>query len=507
MLVTGMGSMTGSGFRNWGWPVAGRKHLVVVIPGIGGSVLQAPGPSGEAGVVWDAGFRSLARLGFAAGRLSLAELPKARAVGLIRSRGPLPGWTVIRGYERLMAALGGLPGAVVDDGHPDRRVPDANVVAFPYDFRQSLVAVAEELARDISDRLSVLGAAGEPGRVVFVAHSLGGLVARYWLGPLEGWRVCRALITLGTPHRGSPKALNWQVGGVRLGGLEWAGMTGLIREWPSAAELMPRYPAIWDETADAARYPHELPISWLQPKAVRAFGVHEDIAAGCDQIPQSGPEMVPRIGWSHATLDAAFWDGSRLRVHKRPPRWLDAPGWEHDFGDGTVPAISALPIELDNRAVSTTGVRVRERHGSLAAAKPMIAEIMRLLHDYEERPVPGPSRLAYRDAEERSAALGLDVDDLYVAGEPIPLQVRIRGTGSDVSSTTVAVSLRPVDGPATSEPGTAPMARLTWDATADGFTGELTAVQPGVFDLTVTAEAVPGAGDLTVTESVAVMEG
>jgi hypothetical protein len=480
--------------------MSGRKHLVVLVPGIGGSVLEHPG----GGVLWDAGFGSLARLGLAPGRLSLAEAPEVRAVGLIHSLGPLPGWSVIRGYERLMAAVGGLPGAVVDEGHPGRRVPDANVVAFPYDFRKSLVAAAEVLAGDVADRLSVLGWAGEPGRVVVVAHSLGGLVARYWLGPLEGWRVCRALITLGTPHRGAPKALSWMAAGVRLGGRVWQGPTELIREWPSVAELLPRYPVVWDERAGMARYPHELPIAWLQPKAARAFGVHEDIAAGCDLVPQSGPEVVPRIGWSHATLDASFWDGARLRVQKHPPSWLDAPGWEDDFGDGTVPAISALPVELGNRAVSTTGMRVRERHSALASARPMIEEIIGRLQDYEGRPLPSPGRLAYRDAEEHGAAIGLDVGDLYQPGEPIRLSVQIRRAGPDVGGAAVAAVLRPVEGPAAAV-GSGAAARLAWDAGTGGFYGEVTAFEPGVYDLVVTAEAVPGAGDLAVTESVAVI--
>jgi len=177
--------------------VVARKHLVVVVPGIGGSVLEQ---SGDA--LWDAGFGSVARLGLAAHQLSLAEAPEVRPTGLIRSRTVIPGWTVVCGYDRLMAALGQLPGAVVDDGHPDRRVPDANVAAFPYDFRKSIVDAAERLAADVAARLKVLGGAGEAGRVVVVAHSMGGLVARYWMGPLGGWRVCRALITLGTPHRG-----------------------------------------------------------------------------------------------------------------------------------------------------------------------------------------------------------------------------------------------------------------------------------------------------------------
>lgn len=479
-----------------------RKHLVVVVPGIGGSVLEQ---SGDA--LWDAGFGSLARLGLAAHRLSLAEAPEVRPTGLIRSRAVIPGWTVVCGYDRLMAALGRLPGAVVDDGHPDRRVPDANVVAFPFDFRKSIVDAAERLAADVAVRLKVLGGAGEAGRVVVVAHSMGGLVARYWMGPLGGWRVCRALITLGTPHRGAPKALNWVVGGVRVGGRVWRGATGLFREWPSVAELLPRYPAIWDEAAQAALYPHELPVGWLRPAAEKAFAVHEDIEAAWEQVPPSGPELVPRIGWSHVTLDAAFWDGTRLRVVKQMPSWLSAPGWEADRGDGTVPAVSALPVGLENWAVSVSGIRVPERHGRLTFARGMIGEVAARIQDYERRPVPAAGRLAYREAEDRGAAIGLDVDEVYVLGEPIPLQVRLRGVQADVSGVVVVAVLRLVNGlGAAGDMAAGAPVRLVWDEASEEFVGEITAARPGVYDLAVTAEAVPGTGDLTVNESVAVIE-
>lgn len=483
--------------------MGGRRHLVVVLPGIGGSVLER---ADATGVVWDAGFGSVRRLALAAERLSLREVCDVRPVGLIRSWVPLPGWTVIRGYDRLMAAVGGLPGAVVDTGNPDRRVPDANAVAFPYDFRKGVAEAAELLDADVAARLRLLGGEHQPGRVVVVAHSLGGLVARYWLGPLGGWRVCRALITLGTPHRGAPKALAWMVDGVRAGGRVWQGTTELIREWPSTAELLPRYPAIWDELAQVALYPGQLPISWLRPLARRAFGMHEDIERGCDQIPQSGPELVPRLGWSHATLDAAFWDGARLRVTKKPPSWLEAPGWEHDFGDGTVPAVSALPIEAGNRAVSSSGMRVHERHSGLVTASRMLEEITARLEDYEGRPVPAPGRLAYRGAEERGAAIGLDIDNAYLPGEPIGLKVSLHGASGDVRDVAVGVALRPVDGPAAAGVGARRRARLAWDAAELCFSGELIADWPGVYDVVVAAEAVPGAGDLAVTESVAVIE-
>jgi hypothetical protein len=432
-----------------------------------------------------------------------------RPVGLIRSMAPLPGWAVVCGYERLMAGLGRLPGAVVDDGHPDRRVLDANVVAFPYDFRQSVVAAAERLAAEVGERLSALGAPGERGRVVVVAHSLGGLVARYWLGPLGGWRVCRALVTLGTPHRGAPKALGWMTGGVRVGGRVWKGATGLIRGWPSVAELLPRYPAVWNQAGGCAWYPHELPLGWLRPVARRAFGVHEDVEVAWEGIPGSGPEVVPRIGWSHDTPDAAFWDqDTGLRVVKERPGWLEAPGWENDLGDGTVPAVSALPVGLENWAVSTTGIRVRQRHSRLVFSKPMIEEIMARLEDYEGRPVPGPGRPAYRDAQERGAALGLDIDEVHPLGEPIRLCVRVRGADADVRRVAVAAVLRPVDGPAaTGQPVAAWDGRLVWDEGLGGFAGEVIPGRAGVYELSVRADAVPGAGDLAVTESVAVIEG
>jgi pimeloyl-ACP methyl ester carboxylesterase len=485
-----------------GGVIVARQHLVIVVPGIGGSVLEQSGT-----VLWDAGLGSVARLGLAGHRLSLAETPAVEPTGLIRSRALVPGWTVVCGYDRLIAALARLPSAIVDDGHPDRRVPDANVVAFPYDFRTSIVDTAERLAAEVTARLAVLGGSGEPGRVIVVAHSMGGLVARYWIGPLGGWRVCRALVTLGTPHRGAPKALNWLVGGVRIGGHTWRGPTQLFREWPSVTELLPRYPAVWDATAEAALYPHELPVDWLRPAARKAFGVHEDIETAWEQVPPSGPEFVPRIGWSHTTMDAAWWDGTQLIVRKKAPSWLSAPGWEKDRGDGTVPAISALPVGLENWAVSVTGIRVLQRHSRLPYAREMIAEICARIQDYEGRPRPVPGQLAYREAEEHTAAIDLDVDEMYAPGEPIPLRMRLREVGADVRSVAVAAVLRLVSGPVSQgDIAAAAPVRLVWDDAFGCFAGEVTPADAGMYDLAVTAEAVPGVGDLAVTESVAVVE-
>jgi triacylglycerol lipase len=64
----------------------------------------------------------------------------------------------------------------------------------------------EELALVLADRVEEL-AWDRPGeRIDVVGHSQGGLVARYYVQKLDGARHVRHLVTLGTPHRGTPWA-------------------------------------------------------------------------------------------------------------------------------------------------------------------------------------------------------------------------------------------------------------------------------------------------------------
>jgi pimeloyl-ACP methyl ester carboxylesterase len=465
-----------------------RKHLVVVLPGIGGSVLAA---AGKGDCVWDAGFRDVAGLVVRPGLLSLAEAPDLRPAGLIRSRRLVPGWTVISGYDGLLRQLGTLPGAVVDDGHPDRRRPDANIVAVPYDFRRSIVDAAEHLAAEVKIRLSGLDDAAKSGRVVVVAHSMGGLVARYWLGPLGGWPVCRALITLGTPHRGAPKALDTLVNGVRGGGLRLGGATDLLREWPSVAELLPRYRAVWDETTAQARYPHELGHPRLG-KAVAAFAVHEEIEKAWQDLPRGGPEMVPQARLESRDARCRELErGHAARVTKDLPGWLDVPGWEDDHGDGTVPAISAVPIEADQQA--TDGWRVRDRHGPLASSR-LVAT---LVEQYEGRAPLTP----VRGGRLRPVAIGMTLEEMYPASTPIPLEVVLRGVqGGGVEHPVWATVRRAEDRARVAE------VRLDWDAARQRYIADLPGQPPDVYDVEITARSMPGAGDLSAADSVAVVE-
>ncbi|MFB7468911.1 hypothetical protein ACFCZ1_36415 [Streptomyces sp. NPDC056224] len=60
------------------------------------------------------------------------------------------------------------------------------------------------------------------------------------------------------------------------------------------------------------------------------------------------------------------------------------------------------------------------------------------------------------------------------------------------------------DGDPDAEPAVVP---LEWDARTQGFCGELPAAAPGLHTVTVTAQDVPGGGDLSVGETLAVIDG
>jgi len=464
--------------------------LIVVVPGIGGSRLARPGEPTD--VVWDAGLGSIAGLGSASGRLSRDVSPRLEPVG-VTSSATLLGFTVVAGYESLLKALDEF-GPVDDRGDPHAPHRGAGVVVAPYDFRWGIKDAARRLDAVVAAHLDGYSEAERARRVVVVGHSMGGLVARYWLGVMQRWRWCRALVTVGTPHRGAPKALHWMVNGILGGAL--VGPTRLVREWPSVAELLPRYRAVQDTRTGELCYPHEVrdrhgsPLPELAG-AEAGYGVHREIEDAWDAMPAAGPEMVSFLGWSHPTLDDATWDGSRMRVSKTPPAWMDRTGWERDFGDGTVPAVSAVPIEKSSDQNSLN--RVQERHLPMVNTSGLIG----LLRAYA-----GRATLEWMRGDESAAhppTLGLDVEEVNPAGEPLPVAVTVREVAGDLSGQSVVAALTPA-GDLTAEPVEV---LLEWDGTR--FVGQFPTPTPGLYKVKVVARIVPGPGRLAADDTVAVV--
>jgi len=78
---------------------------------------------------------------------------------------------------------------------------------------------ARQMKRTIRDELKKQGLADQ--RVIILAHSMGGLDARYMISKLGMHETVEALVTISTPHRGSPYA-DWCLKnlGKRMGGLK-----------------------------------------------------------------------------------------------------------------------------------------------------------------------------------------------------------------------------------------------------------------------------------------------
>lgn len=85
-----------------------------------------------------------------------------------------------------------------------------NLFPFAYDWRKSNV----ETAKLLKDKIDEAKQKGKTPRVDVVAHSMGGLVARQYIESDEYENDVQHLITLGTPHQGSPNAYLMLEGGI-----------------------------------------------------------------------------------------------------------------------------------------------------------------------------------------------------------------------------------------------------------------------------------------------------
>jgi hypothetical protein len=109
----------------------------------------------------------------------------------------------------------------------------------------------------------------------------GGLIARYFLEPLDGWRSTRILVTFGTPYRGSLNALDFIANGIRkkLGPVTLIELTGLLRSFDSVYQLLPVYPCLDPGDGSLRRITEETGIPGLdRGRAAAALGFHQEIA-------------------------------------------------------------------------------------------------------------------------------------------------------------------------------------------------------------------------------------
>ncbi|GMV58877.1 MAG: hypothetical protein AMXMBFR72_19790, partial [Betaproteobacteria bacterium] len=386
--------------------------VVILLPGITGSVLaNAAGKevwSTSAGAIW----RAIKSFGGSIEDLELATDGDPRGVQATRLMPDLtivPGLIKIDGYTRieeyLIAQLG------LERGK--------NYFPFPYDWRLDNRINAKRLADQALDRLKKWRASSgnAQAKLVLIGHSMGGLVSRYFLECLGGWRDARALFTLGTPHQGSLNAVDFLVHGMKKGigplGLD---LSPLLRSYPSVYQLLPIYRCI--DTGDSAPSPvKDAAAAGRLPnvhadRAQQARDFHREIEdaqkrnARESAYAENGYRLVPLVGIEQPTLQSARVSGTEVEL-------LRSLEGHDDAGDGTVPRVSATPIELEGQERE---IFAAEMHGSLQNGDGTLANLKGMLLK--------PQTDLRKLRAELPTALSLDLDDVVLPGQPLTVRVR-----------------------------------------------------------------------------------
>jgi hypothetical protein len=382
------------------------------LPGITGSVLaNARGKevwSPSAGSIW----RAITSLG---GSITGLELEPGGNPGgvtaprLIPDTTIVPGLIKIDGYTRneqyLIAQLGLTPGQ--------------NYFPFPYDWRLDNRITGKRLEQQALDWLKrwrdSSGAAD--AKLVLIGHSMGGLVSRYFLECLGGWQHTRTLITLGTPYRGSLNAVDFLVHGVKKGigplGLD---LSSLLRSYPSVYQLLPTYPCIDTGAGPLARIAAAAESGALP--SVRADWAHDarkfhtEIEEAQKANAQNaayrerGYRLIPVVGIEQPTNQSATAAAGSVAL-------LRSYEGKDMGGDGTVPRVSATPLELSD---AQREVYAAEMHGSLQNADGPLANIKGVLSQ--------PAIDLGRFRAELPTSLTLELDDVVLPGQPLVVRAR-----------------------------------------------------------------------------------
>ena len=341
-------------------------------------------------------------------------------VGLARSSTIIPGIVSIDGYTEIHGAIVRAFGDKLVEGDPlqpvtigesvnlacrvDGKDPNAwgvpNYYRFAYDWRRDIRSASQRLANLIDNALPALRQVSPDAKVVFVTHSMGGLVARYYVEgtnpktgePHEGWRNTRQLLTIGTPHRGSIDALSKTVNGFRKLFID---LTPTLLSMTSSYQLLPRYRCVLDKRENPSGdwiYPHEIS-DIADFDAARANASYTDFHAVIDGGVEAHRNeddypayyVQPIIGFGNETNNSAILDHDGLTLSASNPK-----GVPDSFagGDGTVPQISALPPDYwGPDGDDLVAVRhCNDGHGAMMTNKGLIArEVTQRLRKSQER--------------------------------------------------------------------------------------------------------------------------
>ena len=432
--------------------------VVVLLPGITGSVLR----DSRGRDLWAPTAGTAARALITLGR-SLADLELrdehaddgVTAPLMIPDLHLIPGLWKIDGYSKVSGYL----------QQQFAVTPGKNFFAFPYDWRRDNRVAAHRLKEQTDRWLWQWRRESRDAKLILVGHSMGGLVARYFLECLDGWRDTRRLVTFGTPYRGSLNALNFLTNGMRkqLGPVPVLDLSRLLRSFPSIYQLLPIYPCLDPGDGRLIRVSEAAGLPYVDQERVRAAdGFHREIERAVtahldDELyRRSRYRIHPIVGTFQATLLSARRSGDSIDVVRT------YPGFAPD-GDGTVPRVSATPIEFPHEEGAMFAA---ERHGSLQHNDGVLVQLAGLLSGQDTSRVRA------------GTGAGLELDDAFGPGEPVTFQFRAADPMALLTAVVTTADLR------------VEVARLELGAAGDWRAGELAPPAPGTYRLTLAGDGV-----------------
>jgi pimeloyl-ACP methyl ester carboxylesterase len=408
-------------------PKHAMGDVVVLLPGILGSALARDGKE-----VWAPTGGAIARALWSLGRniqeLALTSDPweeddlgdGVTATRLMPDVHIIPGLWGIDGYT-------GISRMIIDNFDV---VPGTTYLEFPYDWRRDNRVAARKLKTLTDEKLHAHRKDNPDAKLILIGHSMGGLVARYFLECLDGWRDTRMLITFGTPHRGSLNAVDFIANGFvkKLGPLKVVDLSKLLLSLTSVYQLLPIYPCV-DVGAGYVRVAEtkgEVPHLDLERALSAQNDFHGAIRRAVEKREPFVYDIHSVVGITQGTLQSARLTDGRIVVER------EYKG-EDMGGDGTVPRVSATPIETDEMHPAYQPMYSGDRHASLQETDAVQTQLLGIL---TQRPTS-----AFR----AFSGLRLELDEIIEAGAPLVGQVLPdRGNIDLVASITDLATHQPV---------------------------------------------------------------
>jgi pimeloyl-ACP methyl ester carboxylesterase len=390
--------------------------LVVVLPGIMGTQLRK-----DSKLVWGPSAGSAMRAITTFGRsVKSLRLPAGigdddpgdgvESAGLMPDLHVLPGlWTPVKGYDWLLGRLRHLGYRDVSD---DPDAPPGNLIALGYDWRLSNRRSGQLIAAPVGralERWRAQGGRYTDARVIFVCHSMGGLVARWYIERCGGHEITGKLITLGTPYRGAARALEQLVNGVHSGLGSFAlNLTSFARSLPSLHQLMPDYACI--ERGNELVKTTETVLPELRTADIdAAMTFHAQLRAAETARPDSLAHTHAIVGFRQPTT-------TTVRIRDGQVFALGTYHGEDLAGDATVPIVAACRagVPMDSPLLR----RICDKHGNLHRNRAAFDEVEGIL--------------TARNVDVRAGKpidIAVMVPELILAGEDLPVSVRLPDVG------------------------------------------------------------------------------